>query len=377
MIVIIDTSVIVADFWLKGTEFSILWANLETISAQLVIPEVVLDEAVNKFGERLKEAVDAAQKKLNALEKLLQKDQIKLDSVSIEDEKKKYRRYFKERINYISGSIAPYPNTPHKEIATRAMHKRKPFNSSGKGYRDTLIWETVKEVVGKEDQAVKFITQNSRDFGEAQILFSDLADEIIDSKQVQLFNSLHSFNQENIIPHLKKADKELQHKQEMMITRILPVWLENNLLDLICDEDLEAIVEYDLPSGVGRISAGPIEVIQDILIESIKMSTSGDLIADVKVVARLEVSLELDWKDYTEYSEVRTLLGYDEERFEYASLDRSEELDFLIRAIVNSESQEIISCELTGMSGPYGSWSLHEMPNECKDSGSGTRYSEI
>jgi hypothetical protein len=358
MLIIIDTNSIVEDFWMRGPTFSILLDNIQTIPARLCIPEIVIDEVVVKYEEALSELVLAIKKKSADLERLLRRKAIHAEEIDYEKEKRIFKSYLEQRIQQCNGFIDPYPKTPHHEIARRAIAKKKPFDSKGRGYRDTLIWESVKQHSNEGTDKVFFITRDSHDFGEAPDLHNDLSGEIINTGNVRLYNSLRSFIQECILPQLKKVDEEPRQRLEKITSRILQVWLEENLIDLVNeDEGLEVIV-FDLPSGIGRSRAQKVEEIQKSSIESIKESSSGELIADIKVAAKFVVDLDLDWEDYIQHSVVRKLLGPYEESFSFATLEQSEKLEIRIRLIVDYESQKIQSSELVGISGPYGSWSI-------------------
>ena len=55
MIVVLDTSIIVRDFFMKSSKFRILFDYSKKIPFEIFIPEVVYDELVNKYKEKLME----------------------------------------------------------------------------------------------------------------------------------------------------------------------------------------------------------------------------------------------------------------------------------------------------------------------------------
>jgi DNA-binding transcriptional ArsR family regulator len=76
--------------------------------------------------------------------------------------------------------IAP-PDVEHAELVRRAASRRKPCNSSGDGYRDTLNWLTLLAVVSNNlDDQVIWVSNNSQDFGagDNEELHEDLKEEL-------------------------------------------------------------------------------------------------------------------------------------------------------------------------------------------------------
>ena len=49
-------------------------------------------------------------------------------------------------------------------LLVRDLQRRKPFDDSGKGFRDALVWETLKAVVlaSEAGDTIIFVTNNTR-----------------------------------------------------------------------------------------------------------------------------------------------------------------------------------------------------------------------
>ncbi|QSZ54343.1 PIN domain-containing protein [Paenarthrobacter sp. AT5] len=76
-----------------------------------------------------------------------------------------------------------YPDLAVADLLARDLDHRKPFTEGGKGFRDALIWETIREVCNEvtiPGRAVVFTTKNYKDFcaGKDMSLHSQLRDEI-------------------------------------------------------------------------------------------------------------------------------------------------------------------------------------------------------
>lgn len=78
-------------------------------------------------------------------------------------------------------AIEEIPDVPHVDLVRKAVMRQAPFNEKGAGYRDALIWETVKETLRTTTQGVTFVTRNSSDFGgsERDGIKQSLVDELV------------------------------------------------------------------------------------------------------------------------------------------------------------------------------------------------------
>jgi hypothetical protein len=68
----------------------------------------------------------------------------------------------------------------HDEIVARDLERKPPFDQSGRGYRDTLIWHVIEDLVVEENERVIFITKDG-DFSsddEESALHPSLVEEI-------------------------------------------------------------------------------------------------------------------------------------------------------------------------------------------------------
>lgn len=89
-----------------------------------------------------------------------------------------YRAYLLERFEEVlSFVILDWPKVSHETLVDRAVYRVPPFDSKGGGYRDSLVWMNVLELV-KQGREVVFVSAD-RGFANAQgELHSDLVSEI-------------------------------------------------------------------------------------------------------------------------------------------------------------------------------------------------------
>jgi hypothetical protein len=67
-------------------------------------------------------------------------------------------------------TILPYPDVPHRDVAARALARRRPFDSLGHdGYRDALIWESVLALARKRPrERLALVSRNRKDFADGE-----------------------------------------------------------------------------------------------------------------------------------------------------------------------------------------------------------------
>ncbi len=63
-------------------------------------------------------------------------------------------------------TILPYPDLPHREVARRALARRRPFDPLGHdGYRDALVWESVLALARTlSRERLVLVSRNRKDF---------------------------------------------------------------------------------------------------------------------------------------------------------------------------------------------------------------------
>ncbi|TPV48006.1 DUF4935 domain-containing protein [Pseudarthrobacter phenanthrenivorans] len=168
MIVIIpDTNLVRNSPFLSRAEWKSLGDHREDWRVKLLIPEVVLMEAVNVVARLWKEQQGVLGKaKVGDLG--LQGD---VDSLieSIQQRIDDYEERLRSRLSELGADLVSTPNVDHLEIARRASAGVAPYQGKTKdGYRDTLIWLTVLDIAkNRPNDEVWFVSDNAQDFGDS------------------------------------------------------------------------------------------------------------------------------------------------------------------------------------------------------------------
>lgn len=214
--IIIDTNVVHLDYQLTGVRITGLCSSCERLNHRVFIPEVVIDEMVKQYRDEVNECTEQINNALNKLKK--RNVQIQLQSIDSALITSGYERKLRDRINILGIHVIPYPKTTHKEMVARELNRRKPFKDSTKGYRDSLIWESIKEYckqVPKRDDIV-FLTENSDDFASKDKktfhpdLIEDCVNAGIDQDHIQLVTGVYKYVENEIIGRFEELQELFQ-----------------------------------------------------------------------------------------------------------------------------------------------------------------------
>jgi hypothetical protein len=66
-----------------------------------------------------------------------------IETISKKAVAESYEKFFSAKLNELNAEIPDYKDIPHAQIVNRDLERRRPFQENGKGYRDTLLWETL------------------------------------------------------------------------------------------------------------------------------------------------------------------------------------------------------------------------------------------
>ena len=117
-------------------------------------------------------------------------------------------RILSEEVKTMNAQIPDYADTSHADIVTRDLKRRKPFQQNGKGYRDTLLWETIVRHYIAANALTLFVTQNVRDFCDTDdSLHKELLRDVRSATkgagdEVAISRDLPAFTDKYLVPYL-------------------------------------------------------------------------------------------------------------------------------------------------------------------------------
>jgi len=363
MKVVLDSNIIIADFWMQSPNFKILFENSKKDEIELFIPQVVVDEVLNKFNQRIEKFKSDINGELTKFEKL--SDSITGFSITEDSIKKsniKYRKHLDKIIKTNGITIIDYPNTSHEFLAKKAMLSLKPFNANEKGYRGCLIWENIKSLVSSNDVEIPatpeavFITNNYKDFTIEDKLHDDLILELdnqnLNSDSVIIYASLKDFNDKVTKLSFSQAsifEGKLKNNEfwDFKLKSIVDDYLFKHFIGSDIS-NYHSIAPYanDKPT-VSAIS-------EDFKIDSISVRklNSKEYIVDVQFKVETEIDYFIDKSDFWSADDIDVSLVDSDWNDHVVMVSRMMDLPVEMTLIINS-NLECTSIEISKIDNSY------------------------
>lgn len=241
--IVLDSNVIIADYWLRSSSFMLLRAYLKKAGKSLVMPQIVFEEVINHRGEELSQAkleIRDTQRKLSRLFRSAEPTFKRFFEIAKKERDDPYEGFLADELNKMGAEILDYKDIPHKAIVARDLKRARPFQQSGKGYRDALLWETVLRGCTQKGSSIVFITDNVADFYDKHgslhdDLKVDVRDKGIAEADFQLFRNLVEFTDKLVVPFLK-ARKDF-------VTLVQNDKVDGLSLRSVCDDNINTIID--------------------------------------------------------------------------------------------------------------------------------------
>lgn len=227
--IFIDSTETVQNLGLKSQKFKKLIDLINDGNITVVIPEVVVRETLRKWKDNYTEKLNDLISSQREMRMLRSKLDFNFQNFSLLDEMSEEerdlanlrentpplldQRKFEQYLDSLHITIAPLPRINIDSILSRELESKKPFTTNekgfGKGFRDTLIWETIKEYIGnnKNNGPFYLVSNNSTDFANAKRTEIDLS--LLKELQLQGLGEVawvSNLNELFKIPELIKPD---------------------------------------------------------------------------------------------------------------------------------------------------------------------------
>jgi predicted nucleic acid-binding protein len=158
--VVFDSAVLIADYRLKkNVHLKALLEESKKGTISVAIPEVVFAEVTNKRLEEhttLLENLKSNEKRLGL--------ELSATMPRPAEEADRYTKWLRGHLDAHKVRWLCIPDVSHEDLLNYALRKRKPFKENGAGYRDALIWESVKTLAKESGGDVLFLTYDKNDF---------------------------------------------------------------------------------------------------------------------------------------------------------------------------------------------------------------------
>lgn len=359
MNIIIDSSIICADFQLKGSYFRVLFDSLDRIGARLSIPQLVVDEVKNKYAECLWDNKSKTDRIMLDFKRLT--GEVIANSVSedfVKEKLKDYNQMLTNKLSELEAIILKYPAIPHEHLVQRALSRKKPFSESGKGYRDSLIWESVVELMSEnKNETVYFINANSHDFCDKELalhpdLIVDLEKKGLNPKNIVIFNSLEGF----IDKHIKPTLEALESIKSQLLSRKPPHVTLHDIILAKVDESLPGkdvdLLELDFPQEYENPTISSIQDIYNIEVLDVRKLHSGEIYVIAEIDAECEFDFFIFKSDFYAMSEEKIPFIWDYDWNEhYVAASGSNQIHVMLYLTFDSKLEEITSFEVGAITG--------------------------
>lgn len=326
MKIILDTNVITKDYSLQGGRILKLRDASKQLGYEVLVPQIVIDEIFHQYREELENAYNKYLKDIRTLSRLgLKEMKMVSEENFVEDTIKRKQEQYLKQLHDLGVKTMPYPKTRHDFLVYKELSGKKPFTSSEKGYRDSLIWEAVKEQLMPgndltDETQVLFLSANTRDFaGKNKQLHPDLVKEVVDlgntEKTIILVADFDKFFNETINQELKELENIANTlKNDRKYNRInLDRVLETILYDEYVYGDYLFKADENGRTLLPQMYENP--SVQDVTLHNIKsvtvhQLTDGSAIVDCEVDAEAEIEFFLFRGDYAlvEDNDVLTII---------------------------------------------------------------------
>ena len=167
MDIVLDTNILRADLLLRSKDFNAIQDYLERTDSLIYLPKIVIEEIQEIHSKTLNDRISKANNEINHINLAIVDNKTKLPQikVNLEEENNKYIDFVKEKLKIRETSILDAKDSFLSEITNRAIKRIKPCGQDGQGFRDAIIWLTIKNFCATRlEKQIAFISNNDKDF---------------------------------------------------------------------------------------------------------------------------------------------------------------------------------------------------------------------
>jgi len=370
MFVVVDTSIFCRDFVLRGKAFQIFLDSLRAVPARLCVPDIVLDEVVRKYAEDLSERTETLASARRKLSNMLVDAPPEMSLISNEAAVERYRLHLRSRLTQAGAKFLPYPKETHQKVIEQALLRRKPFNSKGQGYRDYLIWVTLRtEMYYAPEETAVLITGNTLDFCDGTALASSLLDELERYHRpgvtVLVSPSLDAFNSEYVVPRLQLQSRLQDALSTHAISGFdLHAWTVENLLRLLQDDDYIIHATHGIEPEHADCYVGAVDTIDDLRVNEVRIVSDKRRLVSATASIAVVLYLSVSWEQYRNHKEAVDLLGVENEPFLDASWNETAKITVHFSLVIDEGQSKPVVAEIDQVDGPVGSEEINQLPRQ-------------
>jgi hypothetical protein len=341
--VAVDTNALMRDYLLREANMQTFLKGCQRCHISVHVPEVVIDEVCANYEKemnRQKSTLNTAARKLSALG--IHGEETDFD---VQEAAQTYRQLILQTFYYYDVTVALYPSLSPKALVDASYSGKKPFKETGEGFKDFIIFETLKVVAAQQGGVGAFVTANKKDFcGPKGELHPDLQSAL--QQQITIYDNIHDFNTAVLKPQLEVLDDIAQQIRDG----------DFDGFDL--KETLTACFITELCDKYRQVEA-PHSIVEDTTVQSVYAPNTQELtvnrLAHNKLLFELTGDIELELSGFIPKIE---LYSMSQEDLENISIDDSDwndyvasasttvEFDFSMTVIFDEEKEEVESVSI-------------------------------
>jgi hypothetical protein len=283
-LLVVDSTELTRDWFLRSHVHRLL----RHLDWTIVVPASVRAEVVANHAR----AVASAEVELGRVTK--DRRRLGLPDLRTDGTPLEYVTTLDETLELMEAEVTPWPNATHEEVVQRALERRPPFNQTGGGYRDTLVWLTLLERAHADDQVVLASSDTAFSDGVGNLAAS-LASEAADrGLNVTLARALDRWALDQVkwgAPTSVRDALDATRFDRFANECLAVWWFEDVWLDH---------ADVGLPPNTGDVSLDAVVSSSDLEQVSFKSSPDGAALVQYRMEIRAELSAQMSESDAAE-----------------------------------------------------------------------------
>ncbi|MEX0683541.1 MAG: PIN domain-containing protein [Dehalococcoidia bacterium] len=307
MRVVVDSNILIKDFHRLSPPLRMLTASLLANHHQLTIPQIVIDEVLNNYRKQLTELLAKESEAVEKFRKLSgASTQKSLTNSLVDSSCDTYARSLQTWLGEAAAVILPYELLDARAVAARAITRRKPFDDSGRGFQDTVIWMGVLSLATEEGPTVALVTNNRKDFAGADAtlhphLVTDWT-KCTNAEPPLLFASLEDFIEAEVRPRLEPVD-EVSVVSQLNAGYLWGRSVQDDLMRLVEDTSpyVPSTTTLPLPPFAENIEISSFTKIYSLNATDLRKLAQFDMVATLDLTVYVDLQFTIDKWQYQAY----------------------------------------------------------------------------
>ena len=349
---VLDAETVIAQGFGASAGISALLSAASAVGYKIYLPKVALEEIVAKYTREIEEIERRLSKDLPRMSRLLGRGVgSSLEGFDLQSETKSFKKRLLDQLKWAEAVIVNYPCTSHESLAKRATLRKRPFDDSGSGYRDALIWETVLNLSARIEGSIIFVSRDKDFRGRDGKLHCDLVEDLeglgLPKDKVTLVTDVATLVDQHLRPNLGIIPWE----EPLAVLAKHGVNLADSVAMIIqdaCSGEVWDPSELGLPEEFELPTLDAIHDVSDLRVMDLRQLPSNQILVNIKA----EVYGEFDvfgYKPYLsslEFADSYDLYVYDDDwDNEYALASVATQLQCTLDLILDASDPEKHSVE--------------------------------